>query len=128
MRESEKNSDFLKTLSTPNFDLLESNSIYIFVHENKKIYHRQHFFSWCMFRTHVKMHFLDSCGYEHAESGAAAESFEFLLTSLLFFRTWQQHKDNNQCNGYCTLFEEKDHLDQKRLLVRHIWCRILTII
>ena len=32
--------DFLKTLSTPDFDLFESNSIYIFVHENQNIYHR----------------------------------------------------------------------------------------
>ena len=36
---------FLKTLSWADFDLLESNSIYIFVHENQKIYHRQFFFS-----------------------------------------------------------------------------------
>ena len=36
---------FLKTLSWADFDLLESNSIYIFVHENKKNYHRQFFFS-----------------------------------------------------------------------------------
>ena len=28
---------FLKTLSWADFDLLESNSIYIFAHENKKI-------------------------------------------------------------------------------------------
>ena len=31
---------FLKTLSWADFDLLESNSIYIFVHKNQKIYHR----------------------------------------------------------------------------------------
>ena len=34
---------FLKILSWADFDLLESNSIYIFVHENQKIYHRQFF-------------------------------------------------------------------------------------
>ena len=37
------------------FDLLESNSIYIFLHENQKIYHGWYFFSWCMFRTHVRI-------------------------------------------------------------------------
>ena len=31
--------DFLKTLLIPDFDLLESDYIYIFVHEQKKIYH-----------------------------------------------------------------------------------------
>ena len=30
---------FLKTLSWADFDLLESNSRYIFLHKNKKIYH-----------------------------------------------------------------------------------------
>ena len=44
---------FLKTLSWADFDLLESNSIYIFLHKNKIFYHRQYFFPWCMFRTHV---------------------------------------------------------------------------
>ena len=44
---------FLKTLSTPDFDLLKSNSIYIFVDENQKNYHGQFFFSWCMFSFHV---------------------------------------------------------------------------
>ena len=34
---------FLKTLSWADFDLLESNSIYIFVHENQKNYHGQFF-------------------------------------------------------------------------------------
>ena len=34
---------FLKTLEWADFDLLESNSLYIFVHENKKIYHGQFF-------------------------------------------------------------------------------------
>ena len=52
MRKGEKKT-FLKTLSTTDFDLLESNSIYIFVHLNKKSYHRQFFFSSCMFRIHV---------------------------------------------------------------------------
>ena len=36
MRKSEKNAFFLKTLSIPDFDLLEPNSIYIFVQENQK--------------------------------------------------------------------------------------------
>ena len=31
----------------------QSNSIYIFVHENQKIYHSTFFFSWCMFSSHV---------------------------------------------------------------------------
>ena len=59
-----------------------------------------------------------------------SNSWIFWISSFIpsFFRTWQQQKDNNQYNGYCTPFEEKDHLDHKRLLVRHIWCRILTII
>ena len=35
---------FLKTLSWADFDLLESNSRYIFLHKNQKIYHRQFFF------------------------------------------------------------------------------------
>ena len=34
---------FLKTLLWPDFDLLESNSIYIFVHENQKNYHSTFF-------------------------------------------------------------------------------------
>ena len=36
MRKSEKNAFFLKTLSIPDFDLLEPISIYIFVQENQK--------------------------------------------------------------------------------------------
>ena len=40
-----ENLGFLKTLSWADFDLLESNSIYIFVQENKKVYHGQFFFS-----------------------------------------------------------------------------------
>ena len=44
---------FLKTILWLDFDLLESNSIYIFVHANQKIYHSTFFFSWCMFCTLV---------------------------------------------------------------------------
>ena len=47
--------DFLKTLLISDFDLLESDYIYIFVHENKKNYHGQFFFSWGMFRTVVSL-------------------------------------------------------------------------
>ena len=36
---------FLKTLSWADFDLLESNSRYIFLHKNQKIYHSEFFFS-----------------------------------------------------------------------------------
>ena len=39
MRKIEKKIDFLRTLFFPDFDPLASNSIYIFVHENKKNYH-----------------------------------------------------------------------------------------
>ena len=35
------------------FDLLESNSIYISLHENEKNYHSGLIISWCMFCTHV---------------------------------------------------------------------------
>ena len=45
-------SKFLKTLYWADFDLLESNSIYIFVHENKKTYHRNFF---------LLMHVQDLC-------------------------------------------------------------------
>ena len=38
MGKSEKKHDFLKTPITPDFDFLESNFIYFFVHENQKIY------------------------------------------------------------------------------------------
>ena len=38
-----ENLGFLKTLSWADFDLLESNSIYIFVHENQNIYHSTFF-------------------------------------------------------------------------------------
>ena len=34
---------FLKTLSWADFDLLESNSRYIFLHKNQKIYHSTFF-------------------------------------------------------------------------------------
>ena len=36
---------FLKTLSWADFDLLESNFRYIFLHKNQKIYHSTFFFS-----------------------------------------------------------------------------------
>ena len=47
---------FLKTLSWADFDLLESNSRYIFLHKNQKNYHSTFFFSWCMFSSHVVFH------------------------------------------------------------------------
>ena len=48
----------------------------------------------------LKMHFLDSCGFEHAESGAAAESFEFLLSSLLFLGHGRKITTNAMGTGH----------------------------
>ena len=66
-----------------------------------------------MFRTQVrmisilKMHFLDSCGFEHAESGAAAESFEFLLSSLLFSGHGSSRKITTNAMGTAHFFKKR---------------------
>ena len=70
---------------TPDFDLLESNSIYIFVHENQKNLPWIIFFSRCMFRTHVLLQDSDQVLINFVQgctSSLNQISFRHLLSSV----------------------------------------------